>query len=49
VAKCTNGNKDSLIMFDLNVAKILSFTATFVPTKHIGKKILLGTTFYCIK
>lgn len=49
VANCTNGNKDSAIMFDSNVAKLLSFTALFVLTKHIGKRILSGTVFYCIK
>lgn len=49
VAKCTNGNKDSVIMFDSNVAKLLSFTALFVLTKHIGKRILSGTALCCIK
>jgi len=44
-----NGSKVSVIMFDLNVGNLLSFTAAFVPTKHTGKKISTGIVFYCTK
>lgn len=49
VASCINGSKVSVIMFDLSVGNLLSFTAAFVPTKHTEKKILTGIVFYCIK
>jgi hypothetical protein len=44
-----NGNKGSVIMFDLNVGNLLSFTVAFVRTKHTGKKISTGIVFYCTK
>lgn len=49
VASCINGSKVSVIMFDLSVGNLLSFTAAFVPTKHTEKKISTGIVFYCIK
>jgi hypothetical protein len=45
VESCINGSKGFVIMFDLNVGNLLSFTAAFVPTKHIEKKISTGIVF----
>jgi hypothetical protein len=49
VARCTNGNKDSVITFDSNAAKLRSSIALFALTKHTEKKILSGTVSYYIK
>jgi hypothetical protein len=44
-----NGSKVSVIMFDLNVGNLHSFTAAFVPTKHTERKISTGIVYYCTK
>lgn len=49
VESCINGSKGSVIMFDLNVGNLRSFTAAFVLTKHTEKKISTGIVFYCTK